>query len=63
MGRKNWTDEKLFFRLVNNKSDKTYWDNIRELRSILLLLTSASTAFATPITSAAFKFDNGSYSH
>lgn len=33
MSRKNWTDEKLFFRLVNNKSDKTYWDNIRELRS------------------------------
>ncbi|MFC4263853.1 hypothetical protein ACFOWM_13230 [Ferruginibacter yonginensis] len=33
MSRKNWTDEKLFFRLVNNKSDKTYWDNIRTLRS------------------------------
>jgi len=33
MSRKNWTDEKLFFRLVNNKSDKTYWDNIIELRS------------------------------
>lgn len=33
MSRKNWTDEKLFFRLINNKSDKTYWDNIRELRS------------------------------
>jgi hypothetical protein len=33
MSRKNWTDEKLFFRIVNNKSDKTYWDNIRELRS------------------------------
>ncbi len=33
MSRKNWTEEKLFFRLVNNKSDKTYWDNIRELRS------------------------------
>jgi len=33
MSRKDWTDEKLFFRLVNNKSDKTYWDNIRELRS------------------------------
>lgn len=33
MSRKNWTDEKLFFRLTNNKSDKTYWDNIRELRS------------------------------
>jgi hypothetical protein len=33
MGRKNWTDEKLFFRLLDNKSDKTYFDNIRELRS------------------------------
>lgn len=33
MSRKNWTDEKLIFRLVNNKSDKTYWDNIRELCS------------------------------
>ncbi len=33
MSRKNWTDEKLFFRLINNKSDKTYWDNVRELRS------------------------------
>jgi hypothetical protein len=33
MSRKKWTDEKLFFRLLNNKSDKTYWDNIRELRS------------------------------
>jgi HEAT repeat protein len=31
MSRKNWTVEKLFFRLINNKSDKTYWDNIREL--------------------------------
>ena len=33
MNRKNWPDEKLFFRLLNNKSDKTYWDNISELRS------------------------------
>ena len=33
MARKNWTDEKLFFRLATNKSDKNYWDNIRELRS------------------------------
>ncbi len=32
-GRKNWTDEKLFDRLLNNKSNKTHWDNIRELRS------------------------------
>jgi hypothetical protein len=32
MSRKNWTDEKLFFRLENNKSDKTYWENIQELR-------------------------------
>jgi len=33
MSRKNWTNEKLFFRLVNNKSEKTYWDNIQVLRS------------------------------
>jgi HEAT repeat protein len=32
MSRKNWPNEKVFFRLVNNKSDRTYWDNIRELR-------------------------------
>ena len=32
MGRNDWTDEKLFFRLLNNKSDKSYWDNIRVLR-------------------------------
>lgn len=33
MSRKKWSDEKLFFRLLNNKSDKTYWENIEELRS------------------------------
>lgn len=33
MSKKEWTDDKLFFRLLNNKSDKTYWDNISELRS------------------------------
>ena len=33
MGRKQWTDEKLFDRLSNNRSDSTYWDNVRELRS------------------------------
>lgn len=33
MSRHNWTDEKLFFRLLNNKSGKTYWDNIKTLRS------------------------------
>lgn len=33
MSRKKWTDEKLIFRLLNNKTDKTYWDNIIELRS------------------------------
>ena len=32
-GRKNWTSEKIFSRLVNNKTKKTYWENIRELRS------------------------------
>ena len=33
MSRKKWTDEKLIFRLLNNKTDKTYWENIIELRS------------------------------
>ncbi len=33
MDRKNWTTEKLFSRLLNNKSDRTYWDNISALRS------------------------------
>ena len=32
MGRKNWKSEKIFERLVNNKSQKTYWKNISELR-------------------------------
>ncbi len=32
MGRNDWTDEKLFFRLLNNKSDRTYWENISALR-------------------------------
>ncbi len=32
MSRKDWSDDKLFFRLLNNKSDRTYWDNIEELR-------------------------------
>jgi hypothetical protein len=33
MSRKKWSEEKLFFRLLNNKSSRTYWENIRELRS------------------------------
>jgi len=33
MGRKKWTSEKIYSRLLNNKSQKTYWDNVRELRS------------------------------
>jgi hypothetical protein len=33
VNRKNWTNEKLFSRLLTNKSDGTHWDNIRELRS------------------------------
>lgn len=33
MIRKQWTDEKLFSRLLNNKTKRTYWDNICELRS------------------------------
>lgn len=32
MSRKNWTSEKIFTRLLTNKTRKTYWDNIRELR-------------------------------
>lgn len=33
MSRKDWTDDKLISRLLNNKSDKSRWDNIRVLRS------------------------------
>jgi HEAT repeat protein len=32
MARENWKSEKIFERLVNNKSQKTYWKNISELR-------------------------------
>mgnify|MGYP005992427999 CR=1 FL=1 len=32
MARENWKSEKIFDRLVNNKSQKTYWNNISELR-------------------------------
>lgn len=32
MSRKQWTDEKLFYRLIHNKTQKTFWDNIEELR-------------------------------
>ncbi|MBL4706681.1 MAG: hypothetical protein JKY54_19280 [Flavobacteriales bacterium] len=32
MSRKNWPSEKIFARLLNNKTKKTYWDNISELR-------------------------------
>ncbi len=32
MARENWESEKIFERLVNNKSQKTYWNNISELR-------------------------------
>jgi HEAT repeat protein len=32
MSRYEWTDEKLFHRLLNNRSKRTYWDNIRALR-------------------------------
>lgn len=33
MSRKNWSNEKIFERLITNKSRKTYWNNISELRS------------------------------
>ncbi len=32
MSRKNWPSEKIFNRLLNNKTQKTFWDNIHELR-------------------------------
>jgi len=32
MSRTNWTDDKLLTRLLNNKSDKTRWDNISAIR-------------------------------
>lgn len=32
MGRNNWTSEKLFNRLLKNKTQVTYWENIAELR-------------------------------
>tara|TARA_R110000868_G_C10798229_1_gene756867 strand:+ start:77 stop:886 length:810 start_codon:yes stop_codon:yes gene_type:complete len=32
MSRKKWTSEKIFTRLLNNKTQKTFWENIRELR-------------------------------
>lgn len=32
MNRKNWTDEKIISRLINNKTDKSRWENIGTLR-------------------------------
>lgn len=32
MSRKNWTNEKIFSRLINNKTNKSYWENIGTLR-------------------------------
>lgn len=32
MSRINWTDDKLLSRLINNKTDKSRWDNISALR-------------------------------
>lgn len=32
MSRKNWTDEKIISRLINNKTDKSRWENIGTLR-------------------------------
>jgi hypothetical protein len=31
MSRNTWTNEKLFERLLNNQSTRTYWDNVKEL--------------------------------
>jgi len=33
MSKKDWTTEKLFTRLLNNKSEKSYWEYISILRS------------------------------
>ncbi len=33
MTRKKWTSEKIFARLLNNKTQKTFWKNIDELRN------------------------------
>ncbi|WP_405377574.1 hypothetical protein [Nonlabens sp. Asnod3-A02] len=32
MSREKWTSEKIFTRLLNNKTQKTYWENVSELR-------------------------------
>lgn len=32
MSRKGWTSEKIFNRLITNRTKSTYWDNISELR-------------------------------
>ena len=32
MSRKNWKSKKVFTRLLENKTQKTFWDNIIELR-------------------------------
>ncbi len=32
MSREKWTSDKIFTRLLNNKTQKTYWENISELR-------------------------------
>lgn len=31
--RSTWSSDKIFSRLVNNKTSKTYWANISELRN------------------------------
>ncbi|MBW8682881.1 HEAT repeat domain-containing protein [Chitinophaga rhizophila] len=31
MSRNDWSNDKLFDRLLGNKSSRTYWDNVREL--------------------------------
>lgn len=31
MSRKKWTDDKLFHRLLHNRTNEAYWNNIREL--------------------------------
>ena len=33
MSRKNWTDKKIFERLLYNKTQQTFWNNINELQN------------------------------
>ncbi len=50
MSRKNWANDKLFSRLINNKTQRTYWDNVSELRRRPSIdVFEKSTSFARSI--------------